>query len=101
VPPDLIERLRRDFGPAHAAALARLELARGALPLADAATEIRVFRCAVHLAAGNLDRLNQALAQARRDWREVIVEAEYGQGVEPWGLARMRDFGRPFGQEAL
>jgi hypothetical protein len=99
--PDLVERVIRDFANAHVAALARLELTQGALPLADAATATRVLRCAVHLAAGDLDRLNQWLADARRDWRNVILEAEYAPGVETWGDIRVRDFARPFGQEAL
>lgn len=51
----------------------------------------RVLRCVVHLAGRDLDRLELWSEQARKDWRDVIVEAELGDGPRSY-----RDFRKPF-----
>ncbi|MBK7898738.1 MAG: hypothetical protein KA603_03315 [Azonexus sp.] len=52
---------------------------------------LRVLRCIIHLAKGNRERLLDALASARTDYRDVIYWAEYEGGSR-----RIRDLTRPF-----
>jgi hypothetical protein len=70
-----VERiLRRDF-PA-----ARVEAARSALLACDAAADPpspRVQLAVLKLAGGNLAKLKQFAADARKDYRDVLAWAEY------------------------
>ena len=88
---DILRRINRDFNdpPAAAQALGRLEEARGGAP--DLFSD-RVLRCAVFVAAGNLETLDRALALARIDARDLIVWAEYDNDFE----TRKRDLTQPF-----
>jgi hypothetical protein len=88
-PSDVEQRLRTDF-PGE-----RLEVARAALAELSEVSP-RLVRCVLHLAGGSVQRLREHIADAQRDWRDVILWAEYeeaGPGKQP---RRLRDFNRPF-----
>ena len=89
--PDILRRINRDFiDPADAAqAIARLGAARAEAP--DLYTD-RIQRCAVFVAAGEMETLERALALAVVDARDLIVWAEYDNRFE----AQLRDLARPF-----
>ena len=54
----------------------------------------RLSRCALFLAQGSLQKLEEAVALGREDYRDLIVAAEY----DSFRL-QLRDFNRPFGSE--
>jgi hypothetical protein len=54
----------------------------------------RILRCIVFSAQGRFDWFESAVALARIDWRDVIVNAEYDRDRE----TRRRDFNLPFTQ---
>ena len=56
----------------------------------------RILRCIVFSAQGRFDWFESAVALARIDWRDVIVNAEYDRDRE----TRRRDFNLPFTQNA-
>ena len=75
------------------------------LALLDAATihdgsepGARLLRCAVVASGGSLERLRMQLDTLKHDYRDVIVEAEYG----PSGgkLVRIRNLNEPIPDEA-
>ena len=51
----------------------------------------RVLRCVLHLARGDIGRLQVFSDEARKDWRDVIVWAELGDVPGTY-----RNFRRPF-----
>ena len=53
---------------------------------------VRTARCAIYLAQGSVQELTRMLDVALRDWRNVILWAEYDKGKEP----PVRDFDVPF-----
>jgi hypothetical protein len=88
--PDIQARVAADFGTADAAAVRELlEGERRAVP--DVFGD-RILRCAVYVAAGDVDELLRALALARLDPRDLIVWAEYDNVFGP----RLRDLSKPF-----
>jgi hypothetical protein len=56
----------------------------------------RLARCALFLAQGSLQKLEEAVEQGRADYRDLIVAAEY-DGFR----IQLRDFNQPFGSEAI
>jgi hypothetical protein len=52
---------------------------------------IRIARCIIYSAGGDLNKLDYAFQLAKRDWRDVIVAAEYNMED-----LRVRDFNNPF-----
>jgi hypothetical protein len=68
---DIKKRIIRDFGSHQAAAIARLETFEGEAKLSP-----RVSRCIVHLAKGDLSKLDTYIENAKYDWRDVIYWAE-------------------------
>ncbi len=89
--PDILRRVNRDFDDPAAAgrAIARLEAARAEAPglFSD-----RILRCAVFVAAGEMENLERGLALALIDARDLIVWAEYDNDFE----AQKRDLAVPF-----
>ncbi len=53
--------------------------------------KLRVSRCVLHLATGNIDQLLHFIESANVDYRDVIHMAEYLERNN-----RVHDFGRPF-----
>jgi len=68
---DIKERIIRDFGPHQTAAIALVEAFEGEEKLSP-----RVSRSIVHLAKGDLSKLEAYIENAKYDWRDVIYWAE-------------------------
>ena len=56
----------------------------------------RLVRCALFLAQGSLQKLEEAVALGKTDYRDLIVAAEYDSF-----RIQLRDYNRPFGSEAV
>jgi hypothetical protein len=69
--PDIKERIIRDFGQHQGAAMALVEVFEAEEKLSP-----RVSRCVVHLAKGDLSKLETYIENAKYDWRDVIYWAE-------------------------
>jgi hypothetical protein len=93
LPQDIVTKVRQDFSEDDAIAILQL--------LSELQTENprifsdRILRCIVFSARGRFDEFACAVALARLDWRDVIVNAEYDRDRE----TRRRDFGLPFTQD--
>lgn len=92
LPVDIRKRLEADFGPGGANGWAT-ELERAAREIDG--VDLRVLRCAIFLAAGDVEKLRHNLEVAEQDWRDLIYWAEYDAN------GQVRDFHQPFGQEEL
>ena len=79
--PDIKDRIIRDFGLQEATALALIEAFESEEKLSP-----RISRCIVHLAHGDLSKLERYIQNAKYDWRDVILWAE----VVPF------EYNRPF-----
>ena len=89
LPGDVLERIAVDY-----AADRRSEIADELSTLSEVTPEpVRVARCVLFVAAGDLGRFEQMIELARTDYRDAIVAAEYDRE-----LRRLRDFGWPFGE---
>lgn len=88
IPIDIENRLRQTFGAAFEDAQQQV----AAYIQHQKREPIRTARCAIFLAEGSLDELEKMLDVGLRDWRNVILWAEYDKGAkEP-----QRDFLQPF-----
>jgi hypothetical protein len=54
----------------------------------------RLVRCALFLAQGSLQKLEEAVSLGRADYRDLIVAAEYDRADN-----QLRDFNQPFRKE--
>jgi hypothetical protein len=87
---DVLVKIRRDFGEAEA--LQVIERLEG-LPCEDRQLFCdRILRCIVFVAAGRLALVEEAVALARLDYRDLIIWAEYDRQFE----TRHRDLSLPF-----
>ena len=92
LPQDIITKVRQDFSEDDAMAILQL--------LSELQKENprifcdRILRCIVFSAEGSFDEFACAVALARIDWRDVIVNAEYDRDRE----TRRRNFELPFTQ---
>jgi hypothetical protein len=86
-PRDIVDRVIDEY-PADA-------IGQVHLWLEDLASD-RLSRCALFLAAGSLKKLEEEVALGRTDYRDLIVAADYDRF-----LIQLRDFNRPFGEEAV
>ena len=92
LPQDITTRVRSDFLEDDAIAILQL-----LNELQNEDPKIfcdRILRCIVFSAQGSFDWFASAVALARIDWRDVIVNAEYDRDRE----TRRRDFNLPFTQ---
>lgn len=87
---DIWGKVNRDFETPEEAALA-LSVLNDFVEQNRELSSDRILRCIVFLANGDLDRLEEALDLAIRDYRDLIVRAEYNEKNE-----RVRDLNRPF-----
>jgi len=88
LPADIEAKLLEDFGEQAKAAMERISEYLNS----QQREPVRTARCAIHLAHGSLEKLERMLDEAMRDWRNVILWAEYDKGIEP----PQRDFQVPF-----
>jgi hypothetical protein len=92
LPQDIITKVRQDFSEDDAIVILQL--------LIELQKEIprvfsdRILRCIIFSAQGRFDEFACAVALARIDWRDVIVNAEYDRDRE----TRRRNFQLPFTQ---
>jgi len=90
---DIQAQLKRDFGPE-----AFFDILRD-INEWDAQTkgllDNRLLRAVIFLCHGDRDEFLRLKELARHRWQAVIDRAEYD------GDVRVRDFGRPFGQQEL
>ena len=80
ITPRIRERLARDYpaAPGRAAALALIERIPAELSVWREVSEgDRVEAAALTVAAGDLEQLRSAVELALRDWRDLLVAAEY------------------------
>ena len=56
----------------------------------------RIVRCILFGTNGNIEQLKIHIDYTNRDYRDIIVQAEYNDDMN-W----LRDFNRPFGSEAV
>lgn len=90
LPQDIITKVRQDFSEDDAIAIVQL---LGELQKENPTIfSDRILRCIVFSAEGSFEELECAVALARIDWRDVIVNAEYDKDRE----TRRRDFELPF-----
>jgi hypothetical protein len=92
LPQDIVTKVQQDFPEADAIVITQL-----LSELKEEDPRIfcdRILRCIVFSAQGRFDWFESAVALARIDWRDVIVNAEYDRDRE----TRRRDFNLPFTQ---
>jgi len=90
-PADIETKLAKDFGEQAKTAVERISEYLNS----QKREPVRTARCAIHLAHGSLEKLERMLDEAMRDWRNVILWAEYDKGNE----SPQRDFQVPFGED--
>jgi hypothetical protein len=91
LPEDLVRWVSAHFSAQdREAALACL---RQAVNLTGEPASPRFLRCAALSSGGDLQRLQQQIAQLRIDWRNVIMAAEFS--VRHNKVYRARDLGKP------
>jgi len=91
LPPDIVERINRDFGDRADAVAAQL-LASRQFGSADNISD-RIVRCIIHAAAGNATEIEQLIDWAHQDYRDVIMLGEY----DKLRVIRLRNYQHPFG----
>jgi hypothetical protein len=99
VPPDIRERVVKDFGPDVADEIYRhlLNQIPDGLPNG---TRPRHLRCILHLAHGNRELLDRYIEMCLQDTRDVMLHAEYETDAKLQSV-RVRDFARPFDQSEI
>lgn len=92
LPEDIIAKVRKDFSEDDMIPILQLlgEFQKeGSEYCGD-----RILRCIVFMAHGNFEKFARAVALARIDWRDLIVDAEYdGWSGEEY---RRRNMNLPF-----
>jgi hypothetical protein len=87
---DIWGRVNKDFETPEEAALALSVLADFVDQNQELASD-RILRCIVFVAKGDLNRQEKAIDLAKKDYRDLIVWAEYNEKSE-----RVRDLTNPF-----
>jgi hypothetical protein len=77
LPPDVVDRLSRDFGE-RADAVAALLLAHRQSP-SRLFLDDRTLRCVIHVAGGDEQRIQQLIDLKDHDYRDVIKAGEYDE----------------------
>jgi hypothetical protein len=90
LPQDILDRIHADFP--HDTELVNSMLRD--LESAGVPERIRVARCVLHLAEGDLDQLGNIQEAACQDYRDVIWWAEYDHPDAP--NVQVRDFNKAF-----
>jgi hypothetical protein len=91
-PQDIINKLRMDFSQDYDLVLELLsDWVTEMKAIYGTFEEIRITRCIVYYANGDLNRLNDGIKLAKTDWRDTIVMAEFDED-----LKQVRDMNKPF-----
>lgn len=95
--PDIVARIRRDFGSDAEAVLQELE--SSCSEKAELRSS-RLIRCIVFAAGGRRDAIARYIQMARDDFRDLIMSAEYqrrpGTKRSDGVFDHLRDFNQPF-----
>lgn len=94
-PTDILHRVTEEFGASSGRAIELLENVPS--PLTE---RVRILRCIVFLAEGDIRLLPLLIEHAFVDYRDIIFWAEYRDWLSE-RPQRIRNFGRPFGKHAL
>ncbi len=89
IPDDIDRYLRTQYSPHEVVEIISVF---EDLHKADNAISARVLRCIIHLAEGSADRVRDLAEDAKTDYRDIILWAEYDQK----GKTRLHDFNKPF-----
>ena len=92
---DIRERIFSDFGNESVLVIQALQTF---LISNEAFRSERLVRCIIYLADKKVDGIKKGIKDARMDWRDVLMAAEYenSKDTQP---KRIRDFSRKFGEE--
>lgn len=95
-PTDILDRIRADFGENQQQVIADIqELLR-----ADKCFQRpQLVRATIHLADKDVHRLKKMIVQAKIDWRDILLWAEYK--MEDGKTIQIRDFHKAFGSENI
>ena len=99
LPDDIRQRVINDFGPELDDDVYRSLFDRIPDGLPNG-TRPRHLRCILYLAKGDRTMLDRYIEMCLQDTRDVMLQAEY-EMESAAGFARVRDFGRPFGQSPI
>jgi hypothetical protein len=95
LPPDVRRYIARTFGPDEQATVTAL--IAGAVTHDGKRAGRRLVRCALVASRGTVAGLREQLEQLKRDYRDVIMEAEYVPS--PGELVRVRNLNDPIGDD--
>jgi len=97
LPADVERYVERTFAAAERATVLAL---LGAAVIHDGTPAgSRLVRCAAVSSGGSVARLRSQLDQLKRDWRDVIVEAEYVPSGVGFEVVRVRNLSEPIGED--
>lgn len=74
IPEDITAKVRRDFSEDEVIPILQM---LSEFQEENPGQSDRILRCIVFLAQGNFEKFADAIALARLDWRDLIVNAEY------------------------
>jgi hypothetical protein len=95
-PIDIKNRVQSDFGENHIRAIAKIQ----ELIISNESFQShRIIRAVIHLANKDADHLKKIIGQARTDWRDILLWAEYKDVNGK--TTQIRDFNKEFGSETL
>ncbi len=94
---DILERIFSDFGNESVLVIHALQTF---LIANEAFRSERLVRCIIYLADKKLDGIKKGIKDARTDWRDVLMAAEYENSKDSQPK-RVRDFSRKFGEEKM
>jgi len=89
---DITTRIKQDFTPIDVQRVTALLIEFRH----ETHSDDRILRCLLYVARGRFNCLAEAIALARRDFRDLIVAAEYDSDMQ-----RTRDFSQPFNNKAM
>jgi hypothetical protein len=94
---DILERIFSDFGNGSALVIQAMQVF---LMANEAFRSERLVRCIIYLADKKVDGIKKGIKDARTDWRDVLMAAEYENSKDSQPK-RVRDFSRRFGKEQI
>ncbi len=94
LPPDVVERIRLDFGRQADEAMKLLNQAVASQYIGHP----RILRAIVYLSKGQITSLNEMIEAAVANYKHVIFWAEY-EDRDTRKPRHVRDFDKPFGKQ--
>ncbi|CAM4420777.1 elongation factor Tu [Zobellia nedashkovskayae] len=95
-PFDMKNRIESDFGENRIRAISRIQ---ELIISNESFRNHRIIRAIIHLANKDSDHLKKIIGQAKTDWRDILLWAEYKD--ENGKTTQIRDFNKEFGNETL